>query len=291
MQKRTILVLFLTFCSVFSVFSQPDFLTSKLFKSPERKHQFWISWGYNRSQYTKSDIHFTGSGYDFTMNDVVAKDRQSPFDVNIYFNPRWWTVPQYNLRAGFFITDRFSLSVGHDHMKYVAKQNQILTVSGNIDSTASVQYAGTYSDKTMAMSNDFMRFEHTDGLNYISAEGDFYGHIWRSKSGKQNLDFYVGLGAGIVYPRSEVDMFNKEGANVFHFAGWGTSLNAGLRIDILPQLFLNFSVKTGFISMFRIITQGEGHTANHKFFFLQEMGTIGYSLNKSNRKMKEDNLK
>jgi len=288
MQMRSILVLFLTFCLSFSVFAQPDWLTTKVFNSPERKKQLWIYWGYNRGQYTKSDIHFTGPGYDFTMKDVIAKDRQTPFDASIYFGPRLWTVPQYNFRIGYFIGERFSLSIGHDHMKYVAKQDQILTVTGSIDSSASSLYAGTYSDKVMPMSSNFMRFEHTDGLNYISVEGDFYGHLWRSKSGKQNLDFYLGLGLGIVYPRSEVDMFDIEGANVFHFAGWGTALQAGLRFDILPQLFINFSVKSGFINMFNVITMAHDHSAKHKFFFLQEMGTIGFSLNRFNRKMKEE---
>jgi hypothetical protein len=221
------------------------------------------------------------------MYDVIAKDRQTPFDAKIYFGPRLWTVPQYNFRLGYFIGERFSLSLGHDHMKYVTQQDQILKVSGTIDSSASAQYAGTYSEKSMPMSRDFMRYEHTDGLNYVSVEGDFYGHLWRSKSKKQNLDFYTGVGIGIVYPRSEVDMFDIEGANVFHWAGWGTAIQAGLRFDILPQLYINFSVKTGFISMFDVITQGHDHSADQKFFFLQEMGTIGYSMNTLNRKSKE----
>jgi hypothetical protein len=82
-------------------------------------------------------------------------------------------------------------------------------------------------------------------------------------------------------------MFDIEGANVFHWAGWGTAIQAGLRFDILPQLYINFSVKTGFISMFDVITQGHDHSADQKFFFLQEMGTIGYSMNTLNRKSKE----
>lgn len=288
MQKRGSLVLILTFFLVFSGFAQPEWLTNKLFKSPERKNQIWIYWGYNRGQFTKSDIHFTGPGYDFTINDVVAKDRQSPFDANVYFNPRWWTVPQYNVRAGYFITDRLSLSIGHDHMKYVAQQNQMFTVTGTIDSTASSLYQGTYNNTPLQMKDNFLRFEHTNGLNYVTVEADYYGSLWNSASGKQQLDFYLGYGLGILYPRSDVDLFDIEGVNVFHTAGWGTAVQAGIRFDFLPQIFLNLSVKGGFIHMPDVLTMAEGHKAKQHFFFLQEMATLGFTLNYFNRKSKEE---
>jgi hypothetical protein len=31
------------------------------------KGGFYFYWGYNRSAYTKSDLHLVGRGYDFTM--------------------------------------------------------------------------------------------------------------------------------------------------------------------------------------------------------------------------------
>lgn len=287
MQKHLTLVLFLTFSSVFSVFAQPDWLTTKAFKSPERKHQIWIYWGYNRGQFSKSDIHFEGPGYDFTLNDVVAKDRQTPFAADVYLNPTRWTIPQYNIRAGFFITERLSVSLGHDHMKYVAVQDQMFTITGTVDSSASQQFAGTYDETPIQMTRDLLRFEHTNGLNYVSAEADYYGNLWNSNNKKQQLDFYVGFGMGILYPRSDVDVFNVDGVNVFHTAGWGTAIQTGIRFDFIPQIFLNLSVKGGFIHMPDILTINEGQKAEQRFFFLQEMATIGFCLNTLNRKWNE----
>ena len=40
----------------------------------KRKGNFFFYWGYNRSAYTNSDIHFWGDGYDFTITAVRAKD-------------------------------------------------------------------------------------------------------------------------------------------------------------------------------------------------------------------------
>jgi len=53
-----------------------------------RKGSYFAFWGYNRSDYPTSDIHFTGPGYDFTLHDVVAADAPTPFDgFKTYFNP------------------------------------------------------------------------------------------------------------------------------------------------------------------------------------------------------------
>ena len=69
-----------------------------IFNVPQKnnKGKLYIAWGYNRGYFTKSDIHMTGEGYDFTLKNVKAKDRQTPFDASIYFHPGLFTIPQYN---------------------------------------------------------------------------------------------------------------------------------------------------------------------------------------------------
>lgn len=48
------------------------------------KGRLYIYWGWNRAMYTKSEIHFTGNNYDFTLHKVIAKDRQSPIEARTY---------------------------------------------------------------------------------------------------------------------------------------------------------------------------------------------------------------
>ena len=38
------------------------------------RHRAFTSWGYNRAQYSVSNIHFNGPGYDFILHDVAAAD-------------------------------------------------------------------------------------------------------------------------------------------------------------------------------------------------------------------------
>ena len=44
--------------------------------------KFYAYWGWNSSSYSKSNIHFKGNNYDFTLLDIKAKDRQSVFSVS-----------------------------------------------------------------------------------------------------------------------------------------------------------------------------------------------------------------
>jgi len=59
------------------------------------KGRFYFNWGYNRARFIKSTIHFSSPSYDFTLFDVIADDRPSPFSFDQYFNPVKATIPQY----------------------------------------------------------------------------------------------------------------------------------------------------------------------------------------------------
>ncbi len=66
-----------------------------------RKGQFHVYWGWNVSSYTNSDITFKGDDYNFTLDDVEAFDRPTPFNAHDYFNPAQLTIPQFNFSTVF----------------------------------------------------------------------------------------------------------------------------------------------------------------------------------------------
>ena len=39
------------------------------------KGKFFISWGGNRESFSRSDIHFKGKDYNFTIKDATAHDK------------------------------------------------------------------------------------------------------------------------------------------------------------------------------------------------------------------------
>ena len=61
---------------------------------------------------------FKGENYDFIVTDAVAHDKPKGWHLD-YINPGRMTIPQTNLRIGYFISDHYNISIGLDHMKYV----------------------------------------------------------------------------------------------------------------------------------------------------------------------------
>ena len=65
-------------------------------------HQIYFAWGWNRGYHSNTDVKFTTPDGTFTIHDAVGKDRPSPFDPKIYFNPTTMSIPQYNMELVFY---------------------------------------------------------------------------------------------------------------------------------------------------------------------------------------------
>lgn len=232
-------VLFL--CLIISTFSfSQDTLVKRTSKN---KGTFYIYWGWNRESYTNSDIHFQGTNYDFTLQEVEAKDRQSIFAFDTYFKSI--TIPQYNLRIGYFLTEKYSLSFGVDHMKYVMKDYQTKTINGKI--TTGSSYDGNYSNQPFDIKPNFLKFEHTDGLNYLNLEVRRQDKLYQYK--KTSLNLIEGIGGGILLPRTNTTLLNYPRYDQFHLAGFGIGAMLGLNVEFWKHFFLQAEGKTGYINM------------------------------------------
>jgi len=255
------------------IFSQEN--KQSFFKHVDRKGEIFLTWGWNRSQYTDSDIHFKGDGYKFTLNNVTASDRPSPLSAETYLDPRNVTIPQYQYRIGYYINDHYAISFGFNHMKYVMDQNQTVKIDGHINTPEAGDYNGTYNNDDIELTTDFLTLEHTDGLNFLSFQLDRIDAFWVSKNKKHSLNLTEGFALGMMFPRSDVNLFG-EGKNEWHIAGYGISAHVGLRFDFFKYLYIQGQLEGGFIDLPDIITTGkEGAKAKQNFFFLEQMIMIG----------------
>jgi len=264
------------------VFSSVSFLANAEGGIHE-KGSIYSFWGWNRSQYSKSDIHFTGNNYDFTLSDVSASDRQTDVGIDPYFRPDGITLPQTNFKVGYFISDKYAVSFGVDHMKYVMDQNQTVIINGEInigdfvnESGDTVNFDGPYSNEPIDLSQEgFLMFEHTDGLNYLNFELNRFDEL--TKLGNTLLlSGITGIGLGVLMPRTNVTMLDKKRHDDFHFAGWGTSIKAGLELSY-NRFFMRSEVKYGYIDMPDIRTTSSSlDTAEQHFTFTELDMLFGY---------------
>jgi len=258
----------------FLILSQVAICQTDMPKPYSVKGRFYLYWGYNRAFFTQSDIHIDGPRYNFWIYDVEATDRPTQInkgsDFLTYIKPSSFTIPQYNYRLGFHFTERFSLSVGLDHLKYVMKKGQNLLVSGTISEEASARYQGLYENKRMDITEDFFKFEHTNGLNYLSVEAEYSYPFWRLKNNKLIANIIGGAGGGWAIPKTDVKVFGEGLDNDFHIAGYGLSGKIGLRLDFLKHFFIAGDLKCGYFRLPAVlIANNPIDLAHHNFGFLE----------------------
>lgn len=244
--------------------------------SESRKGQAYLYWGYNHGEYTRSDINFSGADYDFTLHNVRAKDRQTAYDPSIYFGATKFTIPQYNIRIGYFISDAWSISIGTDHMKYVVQTNQDVLISGYIRNSETV-YDGEYANTPITITEDFLRFEHTDGLNYINASARYHRNLFQYRF--LRIQAVQGAELGVLVPRTNTELLNNESYDEFHFSGYGLSGVAALNFEFFKYFFFQAELKGGFIHMPDIrTTANEADRASQHFFFYQPNIVFGAAI-------------
>ncbi|WP_432410867.1 hypothetical protein [Rasiella sp. SM2506] len=270
--KRTIVVLFFLCLSNLGI-------SQNILNSIGRKGEFYFYWGWNRSWYGKSDINFKGKDYNFTLSDVKAKDRQTPFSFGKYLNPGNATIPQYNFRIGYYFKDNYSFSIGIDHMKYVMVQNQQVLIDGTI-SNSSATYDGSYNDEPITLIEDFLQFEHTDGLNYLNIDIRKHFNLINNTTTSIAIDGMVGIGVGILVPRTNTTLLNKERYDEFHVSGYGLNGLIGVKTTFFNWFFIQGELKAGYIGMPNIrTTKFTEDTASQDFIFAQANIVFGVQFN------------
>lgn len=234
-----------------------------------KKGSFYFYWGYNRGYFSRSNLHFTGPNYDFTLYGLTAKDRPTKFGW-VYFNPGTITIPQYVYRLGFHITDRIAISAGLDHMKYVVEMNQPTRISGVITPQASGVYAGSYLNEPLILQPDLLLFEHSDGLNLMTLDFEYLlplAGVWDNK-----LKFYWNSGAGGIWvvTRTDVRVMGDGINNDFHVAGFTLTGKMGPRIEFKDRVFLLGEARGGYASLPAVlIKNAEPEIGDHNLTFLE----------------------
>jgi len=241
-------------------------------KKVVNKGKFLTYWGWNWASYSGSDIRFKGNNYDFTLRDVKAHDTPSKFSFSKYFGITNLTKPQTNARIGYFFKENYTISIGIDHMKYVVNNDQFVNIDGEITLVNNL-YNGIYTGQEIQLTEDFLRLEHTDGLNYINVQlyrFDDVSKWFGLNSASFQINLTEGFGAGILYPKTDTTLLAQERHDDYHISGFGLSAGMGLNITFLKHFFIQADLKAGYINMPNVkISTNTSDSASQDFLFLQ----------------------
>ena len=120
------------------------------------------------------------------------------------------------MKIGYYISDNYVISFGVDHMKYVMQENRNKIIDGYINlpaSEAGSVYNGTYNNEEFFVSEDFLKFEHTNGLNYVYLEfarvDDISSLFEIQNTDKFQINLTEGIGGGILISKNKYDLTAK----------------------------------------------------------------------------------
>ncbi len=276
MKNQSLLFVFF-FCAFFQQLSAQDSLVKPEKYTAHNKGKFYVFWGGNRGYFTNSDIHFTGDDHDFTIYDVPSHDKPKGWHVD-YISPGRMTIPQTNFRLGYFINDHYNISIGVDHMKYVMYQDRAVDINGSYPNEGT--YGETLPNNQVFLTEEFLTFEHTDGLNYVNSEfsrvDDISSWFKLPNTDKVQISLTEGVGAGVLYPKSNVQMFGEDRHDEFHIAGFGLDVKAGMNFTFFKYFFIQTELKGGYINMNDIRTTGDSRDrASQDFWFMETVIAFG----------------
>lgn len=188
------------------------------------------------------------------------------------------TIPQTNFRMGYYISNHYNISIGEDHMKYQMFQDKAVNITGSYPNP------GTYNEllpnNQVLLTEDFLTFEHTDCLNYINTEiarvDDLSKFLNLPNTDKFQINITEGIGAGILYPKTNAKLLGKDRHDDFHVSGYGISAKAGLNFTFYKHFFIQTELKGGYIDMSDIKTTNDNaDSASQHFMFLQRIIAFG----------------
>jgi hypothetical protein len=233
---------------------------------------FYAAWGYNRDWFSPSDLHFQNSGsdnYDFTLYNVKAKDRSGFSQLLKTAAHGDITIPQYVYRLGYYFNNKHDLGIeiNFDHAKYVMIGGQTVHITGQIH--------GVEIDKDTVLGSDFLKFEHTNGANFLMGNFIKRKNFMHSENNKHWLSAILKTGAGIMIPKTDVTLFGTRIDNKFHIGGWLTGVETGFRYDGFRHFFMEATAKGSFVDYTDVLTVGTGR-ANHSFWCFEAILCAGF---------------
>lgn len=206
-----------------------------------------------------------GDGYQFSLQDVQAHDNPERFSFDSYFNVKKITVPQFNVRMGYYFSDHYSVSFGYDHMKYIVKDYQTVSIEGDIPGELNHSLFGHFvPGDSIELNPGNFHYENSDGLNYVRFQVGRTDALWSNNWFSVNSLYSVSTGMIITkndFYWDGVMLYNK-----FHISGYGISGHLGVRLDFFKHVFLLTEMSGGMIHLPNVNTHDNFHGKTSQIF-------------------------
>ena len=210
---------------------------------PERKGEFYFSWGYNTEWYTRSNIYVNQPTLqnNYSYRNIMGNDHRGWDDALL---SKDITIPQYNYRIGYFFNRKKGLGfeINFDHTKFLFTDGQVAHIKGTLH--------GRAVDSSVLFAHDNGNYYYlNNGANFLLFNIVKRMNIYTTKQNKAfKLDFLGKAGFGPVIPHVENSFFGQANEPHFQFGGWNVGLEAAFRFTFVKYIYLEFCNKLDYAS-------------------------------------------
>ncbi len=280
MRKKNVLVILVL---LVTFFNQDVLAQHKRMKKKESDAQGTIFgyWGYNRSRYTKSDIRFVGPGYDFTMAGARAHDNPATGGVLDYIKPSSITIPQFNVRLGYYFRDHWAFSVGYDHLKYIFADGNEVFLSGEIDPGVDNvnNWSGIYDAEPITTSRSTFHYENSDGMNFLRVELTRTDRWLRFGPKEQFvISTSAGVSLGSILSYNDFNFAGSFSRRTISMSGMGIALHVAPRFEFFRHVFIQPQLSVGYLQQLKVKTRPNNASsyARHGFGYTELNAVLGF---------------
>lgn len=261
-----ILLLFLSFVSV-------SFGQRKTKLNTNGKGTMFGGISYNRAYYASSKLQLTGSQFDFSLLSTPLHDNP---DFNApYFHADGFSFIQFNAQLGYFLKNKWALSLGFDRLNMYTPKSFDATIDGVIAPNAS-PLEGNYSNETLFITETDLYYRQSAGANLVSLSLHRMDQLFKSKKAELELLSYTKVGMGALFSSVDFTFNSISSQQNTSLSGLGMNAAAGVRAYFWQTVYLQLSITGGVLNQ-RNIDLGQNRSMRHITpYFSPEIG-VGFS--------------
>lgn len=232
--------------------------------------------GYNRSVYSSSDVSFSSTNYDFTVGGMAFSDNEEEVGMVNYFNS---SSPQFNFHLGYFVANKWAITLGLDRLNYFSRSNQNVTLDGAFSPGAHSDFSGPYQNEEITLNRNQLYLQQNGGVNYIRVGLLRVDQLYKSRKAEFAINTIVGVGVGALFSGLDYTFDNSKVQNITSLSGFGLSGHMGLRFDFFQHVFLQFSLSGGLMNQGNIqLSVDSISEASHSMGYLSPEISLGFNI-------------
>ncbi|MEO5681833.1 MAG: hypothetical protein ABIQ88_04285 [Chitinophagaceae bacterium] len=250
---------------------------------PQRRGEFYISWGYNTEWYTHSNLKIKQPelGNDYAFRNIKGHDHRG-WDEGLF--SKALTIPQYNYRIGYFFGNKkdWGIELNFDHTKFIFSDDQVVHIKGTVNNKLYDGNARFRQNDALGADSSSYYFLN-NGANFLLFNVVKRFHLTANKKGSVQLDGLTKFGIGPVIPHVQNKFFDQpENSPGFQLGGWNTGLEGALRGTFYKHVYLEFAGKLDYARYSNLkIYKG---TARQAFGTAEIILSLGYTFKTGKKK-------